>query len=236
MSTRFHRGRLGGSSSAASSRATSSHRASSRASSTLPASTSDVELEQTTSDAVSNNDGRIPLSRTLEGELALYKDFSRVIDNFLGGFKTRQVSTGRLLQATSRIYILRSFEACRKPDDKRRPGYICDDQWKALCANWDTLEAIQKSKRASKARLSEPDGPSTGISKHRGGSKSVAVRAHEMARVKANAEQQRENVDLSQIYVDEVMGGRLDKKKRMFGTGTIARSLVGGTSQTFHSQ
>ncbi|XP_057790027.1 uncharacterized protein LOC131006896 [Salvia miltiorrhiza] len=55
-------------------------------------------------------------------------------------------------------------------------------------------------------------------------------------RVREIAEQQGKSADLSQIYVDEMMGGRLDKKQRMFGTSTLARSLVGGTSQTIPSQ
>ncbi|KAL1540034.1 hypothetical protein AAHA92_24448 [Salvia divinorum] len=39
-----------------------------------------------------------------------------------------------------------------------------------------------------------------------------------------------ENKNLSQIFVNDVLGGKLDKKKMMFGTGNLAKSLVGGSS------
>ncbi|KAL6546823.1 hypothetical protein OROMI_022544 [Orobanche minor] len=109
--------------------------------------------------------------------------------------------------------------------------------------------------------MSEPDGPGSGISKHRGGSKSVEILAQEMAakegipaekciyssfksihtktdgtfltqkagkinaQVMEIAAERGQDADLSEIYLD-VMGRRLDKKKRMFGTGTLGLSLL----------
>ncbi|XP_042062933.1 uncharacterized protein LOC121806843 [Salvia splendens] len=47
------------------------------------------------------------------------------------------------------------------------------------------------------------------------------------ARVQEIAAMQGENANLSQIFINDVSGGKLDKKIRMFGTGNLAKSLVG---------
>ncbi|KAL1540687.1 hypothetical protein AAHA92_25001 [Salvia divinorum] len=39
-----------------------------------------------------------------------------------------------------------------------------------------------------------------------------------------------ENPNLSNIFINDVFGGKLDKKKRMFGTGNLAPSLMVNTS------
>ncbi|KAL6586159.1 hypothetical protein OROMI_002803 [Orobanche minor] len=100
------------------------------------------------------------------------------------------------------------------------------------------------------SRMSEPDGPGSGISKHRGGSKSVEILAQEMrefqlksagkinAQVMEIAAERGPDADLSEIYLD-VMGRHLDNKKRMFGTGTLGLSLLsdgssGSNADTTH--
>ncbi|KAL1533973.1 hypothetical protein AAHA92_15748 [Salvia divinorum] len=50
------------------------------------------------------------------------------------------------------------------------------------------------------------------------------------ARVQEITATRGENTNLSQIFVNDVLGGKLVKKKRMFGTGNLAKSLVGGSS------
>ncbi|KAL1533051.1 hypothetical protein AAHA92_32991 [Salvia divinorum] len=46
------------------------------------------------------------------------------------------------------------------------------------------------------------------------------------AMVQAIAATKGENPNLSTIYINDVFGGKLDKKKRMFGTGNLAPSLM----------
>ncbi|KAL1562675.1 hypothetical protein AAHA92_05231 [Salvia divinorum] len=46
------------------------------------------------------------------------------------------------------------------------------------------------------------------------------------AMVQAIAATKGENPNLSNIYINDVFGGKLDKKKRMFGTGNLAPSLM----------
>ncbi|XP_042030684.1 uncharacterized protein LOC121777476 [Salvia splendens] len=48
------------------------------------------------------------------------------------------------------------------------------------------------------------------------------------AKVQEIAAMQGENANLNQIFINDVFGGKLDRKKRMFGTGNLAKSLVGG--------
>ncbi|XP_057776535.1 uncharacterized protein LOC130995314 [Salvia miltiorrhiza] len=109
MSTGVGRDRRGGSSSAASS----------CASSTLPASSSDVELEPTSSEILSSNDKRIPLLRMPGGELALHKDFSSVITKT---FTRIPNPTGINWKATPEDVKNQYFEEFRK-------RYSWDESW-----------------------------------------------------------------------------------------------------------
>ncbi|KAL1531669.1 hypothetical protein AAHA92_31784 [Salvia divinorum] len=47
------------------------------------------------------------------------------------------------------------------------------------------------------------------------------------AKVKELADTQGENANMNDIFVNQVMGGYLDKKRRMVGTGDLGPSLVG---------
>ncbi|XP_057804443.1 uncharacterized protein LOC131019849 isoform X1 [Salvia miltiorrhiza] len=155
------------------------------------------------------------------------------------------------------------------------PGYIDEDAWKDLCEYWDTESVKAKSEKARQCKLSEPDGPGTGIVKHKGGSKSVEDIAQELAAAKGvpvssviydsfralhvkkdgtytdkkseridvevqeiATEMGQSNpdtpVDMNKIYLD-VLGGGLDKKQRLFGTGSLALTLktnISGESST----
>ncbi|KAL6524088.1 hypothetical protein OROMI_031183 [Orobanche minor] len=136
--------------------------------------------------------------------------------------------------------------------------------WMGLCHYWDSPEAQRRSEAARASRISEPDGPGSGISKHRGGSKSVEILAQEKciyssfrsihtktdgtflmqkagkinAQVLEIAAERGHDADMSEIYLD-VMDRRLDKKKRMFGTCTLDLSLLsdgssGSNADTTH--
>ncbi|XP_057794625.1 uncharacterized protein LOC131010932 isoform X2 [Salvia miltiorrhiza] len=119
------------------------------------------------------------------------------------------------------------------------PGYIDEDAWKDLCEYWDTESVKAKSEKARQCRLSEPDGPGTGIVKHKGGSKSVEDIAQELVEVQEIATEMGQSnpdtpVDMNKIYLD-VLGGGLDKKQRLFGTGSLALTLktnISGESST----
>ncbi|KAL6562865.1 hypothetical protein OROHE_005452 [Orobanche hederae] len=144
----------------------------------------------------------------------------------------------RLWESRARIRYrdyVHDMKVLRTDGDLGRPYYCSEDMWMGLCHYWDSPEAQRRSEAARASRMSEPDGPDSGISKHRGGSKSVEILDQEMAAKEGiPAEKRRswrllQNEDmmqnLSEIYLDG-MGRRLDKKKRMFGTGTLGLSLL----------
>ena len=62
-------------------------------------------------------------------------------------------------------------------DGKSRPIYVPQEMWTGSIDHWKDENDIKKSEAAKKARMSEPDGPDTGISKQRGGSLSVEERS-----------------------------------------------------------
>ena len=62
-------------------------------------------------------------------------------------------------------------------DGKSRPTYVPPEMWSGLINHWKDPKVIEKSEAAKKARMSEPDGPGTGIRKQRGGSLSIEERA-----------------------------------------------------------
>ncbi|KAL6542386.1 hypothetical protein OROMI_023988 [Orobanche minor] len=155
-----------------------------------------------------------------------------------------------------------------------RTDYCSEEMWTVYIIT-GSPEAQRRSEAARASRMSEPDGPGSGISKHQGGSKSVEILAQEMLRKrefqlksvyiyssfksihtkkdgtflmqkagKINAQvmeiavERGHDADLSEIYLD-VMGRRLDKKKRMFGTGTLGLSRLsdgssGSNTDTTH--
>ncbi|KAL6584033.1 hypothetical protein OROMI_003322 [Orobanche minor] len=169
----------------------------------------------------------------------------------------------RLWESRARIRYrdyIHDMEVLRTDGDLGRPDYCSEEMWTGLCHYWDSPEAQRRSEAARASRMSEPDGPSSGISKHREGSKSVEILAQEMAakegipaekcifilqkagkidaQVMEIAAERGHDADLSEIYLD-VMGRRLDKKKRMFGTGTLGLSLLsdgssGSNADTTH--
>ena len=44
--------------------------------------------------------------------------------------------------------------------------------------------------------------------------------------MKAIAATKGDNPNLSKIFIDDVLGGKLDKKKRMIGAGNFAKRLI----------
>lgn len=56
---------------------------------------------------------------------------------------------------------------------KKRPVYIREDVWPQWLATWDSEPVRTKAEKARQNRMSEPDGPGTGIVKHTGGSRSA---------------------------------------------------------------
>ncbi|KAL6519040.1 hypothetical protein OROHE_017464 [Orobanche hederae] len=164
------------------------------------------------------------------------------------------------------------MKVLRTDGDLGRPDYCSEEMWTSLCHYWDSPEAQRRSE-ATRMSMLEPDGPGSGISKHREGSKSVEILAQEMAakegipaekciyssfksihtkkdgtfltqkagKINAHVMEivvERQDADLSEIYLD-VMGLRPNKKKRMFGTGTLGLSLLsdgssGSNADTTH--
>ncbi|KAL6550610.1 hypothetical protein OROMI_021098 [Orobanche minor] len=183
----------------------------------------------------------------------------------------------RMWESRARIRYrdyIHDMKVLRTAGDLGRPDYCSEEMWTGLCQYWDSPEAQRRSEAARASRMSEPDGPGSGISKHRGGSKSVEILAQEMAakegipaekciyssfksihtkkdgtfltqkagkinaQVMEIAAERGPDADLSEIYLD-VMGRHLDKKKRMFGTGTLGLSLLsdgssGSNADTTH--
>ncbi|KAL6547500.1 hypothetical protein OROMI_023221 [Orobanche minor] len=128
------------------------------------------------------------------------------------------------------------MKVLRTDVDLGRSDYYSEEMWTGLCHYWDSPEAQRRSEAARASRMSEPDGPGFEISKHRGGSKLVEILAQEM--VMEIATERGHDADLSEICLD-VMGRRLDKKRRMFGTGTLGLSLLsdgssGSNADTTH--
>ncbi|KAL6580091.1 hypothetical protein OROMI_008115 [Orobanche minor] len=183
----------------------------------------------------------------------------------------------RMWESRARIRYrdyIHDMKVLRTAGDLGRPDYCSEEMWTGLCQYWDSPEAQRRSEAARASRMSEPDGPCSGISKHRGGSKSVEILAQEMAakegipaekciyssfksihtkkdgtfltqkagkinaQVMEIAAERGPDADLSEIYLD-VMGRHPDKKKRMFGTGTLGLSLLsdgssGSNADTTH--
>ncbi|KAL6576496.1 hypothetical protein OROHE_000277 [Orobanche hederae] len=79
-----------------------------------------------------------------------------------------------------RAYI-HDMKVLRTAGDFGRPVYCSEEMWTSLCDYWDSPEAQRRSEAARVNRMSEPDGPGSGISKHLGGLKSVEILAQEMA-------------------------------------------------------
>ncbi|KAH6835495.1 hypothetical protein C2S53_003203 [Perilla frutescens var. hirtella] len=66
----------------------------------------------------------------------------------------------------------------------RREGrHVCisQDAWDSWPAYWDSPEVAKKAGISSKNRMSEPDGPGTGIVKHKGGSRCAHAHAAVLA-------------------------------------------------------
>ncbi|KAL6520432.1 hypothetical protein OROHE_017020 [Orobanche hederae] len=90
----------------------------------------------------------------------------------------------RLWESRARIRYrdyIHDMKVLRTDGDLGRPDYCSEEMWTGLCHYWDSPEAQRRSEAARASRMSEPDGPGSGISKHRGGSKSVEILAQEMA-------------------------------------------------------
>ncbi|KAH6764007.1 hypothetical protein C2S51_015256 [Perilla frutescens var. frutescens] len=67
---------------------------------------------------------------------------------------------------------------------RKRPDFIPASVWPAWIQYWNTDEFKEKSHKVKKNRLSEPDGPGTGISKHKGGSRCAEEHLIAMAKQK----------------------------------------------------
>ncbi|KAL6538098.1 hypothetical protein OROGR_012086 [Orobanche gracilis] len=60
------------------------------------------------------------------------------------------------------------MKVLRISDDLGSPDYWYEEMWMYLCDYWDSPEAQRRSEAARMNRMFELDGPSSGISKHRG--------------------------------------------------------------------
>ncbi|KAL6544456.1 hypothetical protein OROMI_023318 [Orobanche minor] len=144
----------------------------------------------------------------------------------------------RMWESRARIHYrdyIYDMKVSRTAGDLGRPDYYSEEMWTGLCHYWDSPEAQRRSEAARVSRMSEPGGSGSRISKHQGGLISVEILAQEMNEIAAERGQ---DADLSEIYLD-VMGRRLDKNKRMFGTGTLGLSLLsdgssGSNADTTH--
>ncbi|KAH6825296.1 hypothetical protein C2S53_007020 [Perilla frutescens var. hirtella] len=67
---------------------------------------------------------------------------------------------------------------------RKRPDFIHASVWPAWIQYWNTDEFKEKSHKVKKNRVSEPDGPGTGISKHKGGSRCAEEHLIAMAKQK----------------------------------------------------
>lgn len=54
---------------------------------------------------------------------------------------------------------------------KKKPGCVSADAWRSLLAYWGRPEVKARAEQNQKNRMSEPGGPGTGVSRHRGGSR-----------------------------------------------------------------
>ncbi|KAL6553656.1 hypothetical protein OROGR_007498 [Orobanche gracilis] len=81
-----------------------------------------------------------------------------------------------------RDYI-HDMKALRTASDLGRNDYCSKEMWMGLCDYRDSPEAQRMSEAARMNRMSEPDGLGSGISKHRGESKSAEILAQEMVRL-----------------------------------------------------
>ncbi|KAL6546756.1 hypothetical protein OROMI_022477 [Orobanche minor] len=164
----------------------------------------------------------------------------------------------RMWESRARIRYkdyIHDMKVLRTDGDLGRPDYCYEEMWTGLCHYWDNPQAQRRSEAARASRMSQPDGPCSGICKHRGGSKSVEILAQEMAakegiptekciyssfksihtkkdgtfltqkaekiNIMEIAAERGQDACLSEIYLD-VMGRRLDKKKRCLAQARLA--------------
>ncbi|KAL6565210.1 hypothetical protein OROMI_016660 [Orobanche minor] len=117
------------------------------------------------------------------------------------------------------------MKVLRTAGDLGRPDYCSEEMWMDLCDYWDSPEAQRRSEAARMNRISEPDGPGSGISKHQGGSKSVEILTQEMIHVSwrllQNEERRRFERDISRRH-----GLPPRQEEMMFGTCTLGLSLL----------
>ncbi|KAL6558055.1 hypothetical protein OROMI_018405 [Orobanche minor] len=143
----------------------------------------------------------------------------------------------------SRVHIryrdyIHDMKVMRTADDLGRPDYCSEEMWTSLCDYWDSPEAQRGSEAGRVNRMSEPDGPSSGINKHRGGSKSVEILAQEM-RMSWRLLQNEDKTQIFARYISMLWVAASGKKKRMFGIGTLGLSLlsdgsIGSNADTTH--
>ncbi|KAL6553714.1 hypothetical protein OROGR_007556 [Orobanche gracilis] len=81
-----------------------------------------------------------------------------------------------------RDYI-HDMKALRTASDLGSNHYCSKEMWMGLCDYRDSPEAQRMSEAARMNRMLEPDGLGSGISKHRGESKSAEILAQEMVRL-----------------------------------------------------
>ncbi|KAH6777723.1 hypothetical protein C2S51_009035 [Perilla frutescens var. frutescens] len=84
-------------------------------------------------------------------------------------------------EAKARVRYSGWLNDMKKKRNNGKPPWINLETWNGLCSYWDTPEVIDRSTKARQNRMSEPDGPGTGISKHRGGSRPVRRLVEDMA-------------------------------------------------------
>ncbi|KAH6756281.1 hypothetical protein C2S53_003701 [Perilla frutescens var. hirtella] len=66
-----------------------------------------------------------------------------------------------------------SLHKFKEKSARKRPPCIPESAWPARLEYWNKDEVKRKALQAKKNRMSEPDGPGTGTSKHKGGSRSA---------------------------------------------------------------
>ncbi|KAH6825035.1 hypothetical protein C2S53_006952 [Perilla frutescens var. hirtella] len=103
---------------------------------------------------------------------------------------------------------------------RKRPSCIPKSAWPAWLEYWNNDEVKRKALQAKKNRMTKPDGPVTGISKYKGGSRSVVEHFAKLMKCLLmtslsglHAEGDGGGIDMSSLFVD-VVG--VSEKKRVF--------------------
>ncbi|KAL3623868.1 hypothetical protein CASFOL_032684 [Castilleja foliolosa] len=114
----------------------------------------------------------------------------------------------------------------KKSKGTKIPLVVGERLWRLWEPNWQRLEEVEKSNKARANRLSEPEGPGTGIIKHRGGSKPAHRLARELA---AKTGKEPTNYDILLNYHQNPDGSFTDSRAKRIADEyqfTLSQRLV----------